>query len=174
MKSRKICISIFCLIVCLLGGPLILQAAELDRQGLFRIERSKNANIIQYDAQIRADGKLDKKNPVVGYWIRLAEQGQEQELTWIQSKFAFGFKADLDADSESVSLDMAADLGRLISVQRYDEVYKATADINGKQSQLEKIYIHATGKGLSVTVNYIDLYGIDFSNNEKTYERIIP
>ena len=70
---------------------MILQAAELDRQGLFRIERSKNANIIQYDAQVRPDGKLDKKNPVVGYWIRLAEQGQEQELTWLQNKFAFGF-----------------------------------------------------------------------------------
>ena len=37
-----------------------------------------NANIIQYDAQVAPDGKLLKKEPVVGYWIRLAEQGQVQ------------------------------------------------------------------------------------------------
>ena len=174
MRSQKIRISIFWLIVCMLCGPLILQAAELDRQGLFRIERSKNANIIQYDVQVRPNGKMDKMNPVVGYWIRLAEQGQEQKLTWIQNKFAFGFKAGLNADSESLSLDMVIDLGRLISVQRYGEVYKAITDINGEQSQLEKVYIHATGKGLWTTVHYIDLYGIDLDNGGETYQRITP
>jgi hypothetical protein len=162
------------LTVCLLCGPLILQAAQLDRQGLFRIERSKNANIIQYDAQVRPNGKLDKKNPVVGYWIRLAEQGQIKELSWLQSKFAFGFDADLDADHEGVSLDMTADLGRPIDVQRYGQEYKAIVDIDGKLSQLEKIYIHATGKGLSTTVNYMDLHGMDLASGEATYQRIVP
>ena len=160
--------------VCLFFGPLVLYATQLDRQSLFKIERSKNANIIQYDAQIKPDGKLDKKNPVIGYWIRLAEQGQVQKLSWLQSKFAFGFKASPNTDSEGVSLDMAVDLGRLIKIQRYDKVYRATIDIDGRLSQLEKIYIHSSGRGLSVTVNYIDLYGIDLGGGEATYERLVP
>jgi hypothetical protein len=69
-------ISSFLLSIALILAPAILVAAEPEHQSLFRIERSKNANIIQYDAQIGADGKLDKREPIVGYWVRLAEQGQ--------------------------------------------------------------------------------------------------
>ena len=104
----------------------------------------------------------------------MAEQGQVQKLSWLQSKFAFGFKASPNTDSEGVSLDMAVDLGRLIKIQRYDKVYRATIDIDGRLSQLEKIYIHSSGRGLSVTVNYIDLYGIDLGGGEATYERLVP
>jgi hypothetical protein len=154
--------------------PLVLQADELERQGLFRIERNKNANIIQYDAQVTPDGKLDNKNPVVGYWIRLAEHGQVQKLSWIQKKFAFGFKADLDVDSEAVSLDMVIDPGQLISVRRYGQDYKAIMDIGGKLSQLEKIYIHATGKGLSTRIIYLELYGMELDGGEETYQRFVP
>ena len=57
--------TIISLVAALLCVSPVLQATELDRQDLFRIERSKNANIIQYDAQVRPDGKLDRKKPVV-------------------------------------------------------------------------------------------------------------
>ena len=166
--------SINLLIVCVLCWPLVLQADELERQDLFRIERNKNANIIQYDAQVTPDGKLDNKDPVVGYWIRLAEQGQVQKLSWIQRKFAFGFKVNLDANSEGVSLDMVIDPGQLISVRRYGQDYKAIMDIDGKSSQLEKIYIHASGKGLTTRINYLELYGMELDGGEKTYQRLVP
>ena len=42
-------------------------------QSLFVIERSKNANVVQYDARLTADGVLDPKEPVKVYWILLAE-----------------------------------------------------------------------------------------------------
>ncbi len=158
----------------MLCWPLVPQADELERQGLFRIERNKNANIIQYDAQVTPHGKLDIKDPVVGYWIRLAEQGQVQKLSWIQRKFAFGFKADLDADSEGVSLDMAIDPGQLISVRHCGQDYKAIMDIDGKSSQLEKIYIHASGKGLTTRINYLELYGMALDGGEETYQRLLP
>ncbi len=54
--------------------PVYLYAEASNRQALFKIERNTNANIIQYDAQIGTDGKLLKKEPVVAYWIRLADK----------------------------------------------------------------------------------------------------
>ena len=166
-------ISIF-LILALTGAPLLTQAETPTQQHLFKIERSKNANIIQYDAQVGPDGKLLKKEPVVGYWIRLAEQGQVQELSWVQRTFAFGFDAKLDRNRERAELDMAADFGRPIIVIRNRDVYRATAPIDGSLSYLEKIFIQASGKGMSITVEYIELYGEDMETGEARYQKFIP
>jgi hypothetical protein len=152
----------------------ILQADQKNHQSLFKIERNTNANFIQYDAQIGSDGKLDRKLPVVAYWIRLAEQGQKEELSRIQNKFAYGFKADLDRASDTVKLEMAADIGRSIIVVHDNMTYQATAKINGKLSRIIKIYIHATGKGLSTTVDYIQLHGIDMETGDNAFEQFVP
>jgi hypothetical protein len=162
------------LILALAVAPLLTQAETPTQQHLFKIERSKNANIIQYDAQVAPDGKLLKKEPVVGYWIRLAEQGQVQELSWVQRTFAFGFSAKLDRNRERAEMDMAADFGRPIIVIRNGDVYRATAPIDDSLSYLEKIYIQASGKGMSVTVEYVELYGEDMKTGEARYQKFTP
>ena len=162
------------LMLALLCTPLLVQAETPTRQHLFKIERSKNANIIQYDAQIAPDGKLMKKEPVVGYWIRLAEQGQVQELSWVQRNFAFGFKAKLDSSREKVKLDMAADFGQPIFVIRNGDEYRATFSIEGSLSYLEKIFIQASGKGMRITIEYIEMFGVDVETGEASYEKFFP
>ena len=162
------------LTLALLWAPLLVQAEAPTRQPLFKIERSKNANIIQYDAQVAADGKLDKKEPVVGYWIRLAEQGQVQELNWVQRTFAFGFKSKLEGNRETAEMDMAADFGRPIIVIRDGDQYRATAPIEEQLSYLDKIFIQASGKGMSITVEYIELFGEDMKTGEARYQKFTP
>ena len=49
------------LLVILICVPMFLHAEAPGRQALFKIERNKNANIVQYDVQIDVDGKLLKK-----------------------------------------------------------------------------------------------------------------
>ncbi len=162
------------IVIALVCSPVWSYGDTLERLSLFKIERSKNANIIQYDAQLGPDGKLHAKEPVVGYWIRLAEQGQAQKLSWVQRKFAFGFKATYNKDEDSVVLDMVADLGRLITVVRTNDGYKGTINISGARAYLDKIYIRSTGKGLSVEIDYIELFGKDVNNGEDRYERFEP
>ena len=162
------------LTLALIFAPAILLAEELEHQPLFKIERSKNANIIQYDAQIGPDGKLLKKEPVIGYWIRLAEQGQVKQLTWIQRTFAFGFKAKYHSASDTATVDMVADIGQPITVRRVDGEYMATVNIEDQPSQLLKMYIQAHGKGMTVKVEYVDIFGKDLETGEDTYARIIP
>lgn len=165
--ARNIACAAFCFFSLIHGD-------QTDRNPLFKIERSKNANIIQYDARTGPDGRLHAKEPVVAYWIRLAEQGQVKKLSWIQWKFAFGFDADYNPEKDSVSLDMALPLGRLITVEREGDVYRASTMISGMPAWLDRIYIDATRKGLVPEIAYIELFGKDRSTGDECYERFVP
>ena len=152
----------------------ILHGGQLTRQGLFRIERNTNDNIIQYDAQIGRDGRLDSHEPVVAYWIRLAEEGQVKELSFVQRKFAYGFKAKYNAREDTAEIKMAAKIGRLITVRRVGDHFRALADIDGILSYIDTIYIHANGKGMSTRVEYIELRGMGAETGDDRHERFIP
>jgi len=163
-----------CMALTLLYAPLPVQAETPVRQHLFHIERSKNANIVQYDAQVGADGKLFKKEPVVGYWIRLAEEGQVKELSWVQRTFAFGFDTKLDKSRESAELHMKADVGRKINIIRNGDEYRATIMIDGALSYFEKMYIDASRNGMSLKVRFVELHGEDMQTGEVRYEKFVP
>jgi len=162
------------LALTLLCAPLFAQVETPASQPLFHIERSKNANIVQYDAQVAADGKLFKKEPVVGYWIRLNEQGQKQSLSWLQRTFAFGFSTKLDKSRESAELNMKADVGQVVKIVREGDRYRATVSIDGTPSYFEKMYIDATRHGLSIDVHYVELFGEDMKTGEARYEKLFP
>ena len=172
--SLPVRMTAICLALALLYAPLPVLAETPARQHLFHIERSKNANIVQYDAQVGADGKLFKKEPVVGYWVRLAEQGQVKKLNWIQRTFAYGFDTRLDKSRESAELDMKADVGRAINIVRDGDEYRATVIIDGALTYFEKMYIDASLKGLSLKVRYVELYGEDMQTGEARYEKFVP
>ncbi len=162
------------LILTLFFVPALLHAGASNRQALFKIERSKNANIVQYDAQIGADGKLLKKEPVVAYWVRLAEEGQVQELSWVQRTFAYGFKVIYDRKNDTAELDMKPGIRRPITVEREGDDYRAVILIDGSISTLDKIFIQASGKGMSITVEYVELYGDDVKTGDSRYEKFVP
>lgn len=168
----RLIITVVCL--TLMFPASTLHGDQLARQGLFRIERNSNDNIIQYDAQVGHDGKLDPHEPVVGYWIRLAEQGQVKELSSVQRKFAYGFKARYNASDDTAEIKMAANIGRLITVRRVGDHFRALTDIDGKLSHIDMIYIHANGKGMSTKVEYIELRGTDAETGDDCYEHFIP
>ncbi len=161
-------------ILTLMLSSSVLYGGELTHQSLFKIERNKNANIIQYDAQIGDNGKLDSREPVTAYWIRLAEQGQVEKLSFVQKKFAYGFKAKFNAKEDSAELKMAAKIGRAITVRLVGDRYRALAPIDSKLSYVEVIYIHDLGSGMSVKVEYIELHGTDLQTGEVRYERFVP
>src|ERR1700761_5181233 len=54
---------------------------------LFYIQRTPNTNTIGYDLNLENNGKPTAEEPVKGYWIRYAENGQKEDLNYIQRKF---------------------------------------------------------------------------------------
>ena len=169
--SRLIVVLAVCAVCC----PLLLADKEIPcQQHLFKIERAKNANIIQYDVQHDSEGLLDKRRPVTAYWIRLAEEGQKMDLRMLEKKFAYGFNARYNADSNTVDLRLKAKIGRGLKVMATPKGFRAQVLIRGQNAWLEKIFIKSSGKGLRTKIEYYDLYGIDSVNGEDRFERITP
>ena len=159
------------ILALLLAGAAL--AEDLTPHRLFHIEHNKNANIVCYDAQMRADGTLPDKDPVVVYWLKLAEGGERKGLKRIERNLAYGFKVE-NRDGDRLELEMKADVGRNVFVEAVDDTFRAFIDIDGRRSRLDRIYIFADEAGLMPSVEYIELFGADAETGEDRYEKYLP
>lgn len=165
-------------LISFISATLLIPVESLSKdrqtQHLFRIERSKNANIVQYDVQVQEDGKLDPRQPVVVYWIRHAKEGQKEDLKWAEKNFAYGFKAKYNAETNTADIDMVAKINRKITVQEVGGEYRAETIIDGKSAYLDKIFISSKGSGMSSKINYMEFFGKDINSEEDRYEKFKP
>ncbi|MFI5294839.1 MAG: DUF4833 domain-containing protein [Thermodesulfovibrionales bacterium] len=159
-------------VLALLAAPA---AAQMKTSPLFIIERSKNANVVHYDARLTADGKLDTKEPVIVYWALLAEDGRRKKLSWIEKKKAYGFtiRPDLSVNGYKMTLIAAPEHQITVKKEKKGPV-RAEAIISGRPAVLEKMYINASEGLTGPKVKYIDLYGKDLQTGEKRREKIVP
>lgn len=165
------------LLMVLMSGGLTaaeLQAGTIEQQHLFKIERSKNANIVQYDARVRPDGTLDPDKPVAGYWIRLAEDGRKMKLRFLEKRFVYGFKTTYDPVTNSAALVMKAKIGRDMKILKTPDGFRAMIMIDGRDALIDTIFVQASGKRYSKKVDYIELHGVDPVTGEERYEKFFP
>jgi hypothetical protein len=144
--------------------------AQAGTQPLFIIARNTNANVVHYDVQLAADGNLDRKKPVIAYWVMLAKDGHRENLNWIEKKMAYGFNIKPYPAVNGYQMTIVAARQRSITVKKEGNAVRAEIVIDGRPAILEKMYIDATGH----TVNYLELYGKDVQTGEKRFEKIIP
>ena len=149
-------------------------AAQIKTQTLFIIERSKNANVVHYDARLTADGKLDPKEPVIAYWVLLAEDSRREELSWLEKKKAYGFNIKPDPSVNGYKMTLMAAPQQQITVKKTGDAIRAEGVIDGRPAVLEKMYIKASDGLMGPKVQYIELYGKDLQTGENRYEKIVP
>ncbi|MDF2692104.1 MAG: hypothetical protein K0S65_487 [Labilithrix sp.] len=141
-------------------------------QGLFRIERSKNANIVQYDAVLASRDKLDPKEPVVAYWVLHAEDGRREGLTSLDRR-AYGFKVRAEPNDRWL-LYLNASRDRSIRVLRWQGRWVAQIVIGGRSAVLERMYVSSDESALIPRVRWIDLFGTDMETGKPLTERLKP
>lgn len=139
--------------------------------GLFVIERSKNANVVHYDVNIAAGGKIDPKEPVIAYWIMLAKDGHKEGLNSIE-KNVYGFKCTLDKSKTFYHMIMNIMKDRGIKVYQQGEGYVAEIHIDGKPAYIEKVFINSTETMIFPKVHFVDLFGKDTTTGKNVHERI--
>ena len=147
--------------------------AQKKTQPLFIIERSKNANVVHYDAQLIADGNLDSNEPVIAYWVLLAEDGRREELNWIEKKKAYGFHIKSDPSVNGYKMTVVAVPQGQITVRKDGDAVRAELVIDDRPAILEKIYINAADGLLGPKVHYIELHGKDIKTGEKRFQKIV-
>jgi hypothetical protein len=148
--------------------------AQKKTQSLFIIERSKNANVVHYDARLTADGKLDPKEPVIAYWVMTAEDGHREELNWMEKKKGYGFDIKPDPSINGYKMTLMAAPQQQITVKKAENAIRAEVVIGGRQAILEKIYIDASDGLTGPKVNYMMLHGKDLKTGEKLSQKIVP
>ncbi len=168
--AKRLALALFCL-----AAALPVQGARVvDRQPLFRIERNEDRNVVQYDAQVGLDGRLDPETPVDAYWVKVEKGGVRKELKWIERQLAYGFDASYDEADDVARLDMAADIGRQITVRAIEGRYRAEMPISGRTSLLDRVYVEARDTKPLPTVVHLDLHGTDVATGEPLFERLRP
>jgi len=160
---------------------------------LFIIARSKNANIVVYEAKMAGAGsgsgaepQLDSSEPVIVYWLDIDPAYQKEnrrkgvmsdrsELGSVEKRFAYGLSSQpMPGKTGSFAVKLVAFPDRVVVV-RYDaSLHRPVAfmQINGRQCRLERIYVSATDNFIGLpTVHHVDVTGIDDSGQHVT-ERI--
>ncbi len=146
-----------------------------NRQTLFYIERSKNKNRVYYDANINLEGTINNEQPIDVYWINLEEEyGKRKELTYIQEKFAYGYRFTKIND-RLFEIKLKAFQNRpMLLLFDSKGMAKIQMRIQKKQAHLHRVYIKAIDRGIATKVEYVELYGIDIVTRAEIYEKLYP
>jgi hypothetical protein len=158
------------LLACLLLAPG-LAAAQSTRE-IFHIERSKNKNVVRYDARIDKDGHLDAKEPVVSYW--LGPDGKRWSVTLVDRTFFYGFTVRKDRGGDFWHLTIAAAKGRPMKLYLKDGQPLAEGRIAGVTALLKKFFVQFKENTPLSGVSYVDLIGVDAKTGEPRQERVVP
>ena len=139
---------------------------------LFTIEKSSNANRVQYDARLTPDGHIDPHQPVTAYWIMAAENGRRQELNILERAKAYGFALRQDG-LDSYRLRVVSHREKEIHVFRDGRTVRAEAVIGGRVARVEKIFIQMHKSLILSFPDFGEMYGFDRETGEKRYEKVL-
>jgi hypothetical protein len=143
-------------------------------QRLFYIQRSNNAHTVIYDANwLPGSRTLNAKDPVKVYWIRYADRGQIEPLTYMQRTLAYGVETRPVAGGYEMLV--VAFKKRTIKVLPNGGEPVATMTIAGKEAALKRIFVQLADNSCMIPkVAYVELFGRDLQTGRATYERFVP
>jgi hypothetical protein len=138
---------------------------------LFIVERSKNRNVVHYDACLKRTGDLSDIDPVTVYWV--LENRKREGLSNMEKEMAYGISGVKRLGKNKIRIRLASIKDRGIVVEKAGGRYRAVILINGKESILEKVYVTSKDRIIGLPkVLSVDLYGRTRTGNLQVKERI--
>jgi Domain of unknown function (DUF4833) len=140
---------------------------------LFFIQRSKNAAEVHYDARLNADGTLDAKNPVDGYWFNRHPDGSvsRNDITFFQ-KIAYGYDTQATGNGTYV-FKLRAFHERPMWIVKNNGHWVVQTTIAGKQAYMKRLYVATDESGVMPKVLYVDVFGEDAASGAAVTEHIV-
>jgi hypothetical protein len=141
---------------------------------LFVIERSKNANVVKYDAVITDDGKINEQKPIDAYWLLYAyKNGEREELSAFDKK-AYGFKVKYNKETDNFDFVLKAVKDKPMTLGLYDGVAKVVIKINNIDCFLNKVYIESEDGAFGIPkVSYYELFGSEVKTGNSQQQKIL-
>ena len=139
---------------------------------LFYLQRTPNTNTIVYELNYK-NGIIDAENPVEGFWIRYQENGQREELSFIQKKFAYGLKTRKISENQYELSFVSYKKYKLELKLGADKKFYVYTNINKKSAILTSIFIKINGGSFwSPNIEYVEIFGIEPNSNLIVKERL--
>ena len=141
---------------------------------LFVIERSKNANVVSYDAVLTDDGKIKEESPIDAYWLLYAyKNGEREELSAFDKK-AYGFKVKYNSEKQNFDFVLKAAKDKPMTIDLYNGIAKAVIKINNVDCFFFFFYIGSVdGAFVIPNVSFYELFGTEVSNGAKQQQKIV-
>jgi hypothetical protein len=141
---------------------------------LFYMQRTSNANTLIYELNAPG-GRIDEENPMHVYWIRNAEKGQKEELTYIQRKFAYGLTTKKIANDQFDVRFVSYKKFPLLLMKANDGKYHIFAAVGQKQMMLNRVFVKIEGGSFWLpNIIYVELKGTDQTTGREIIERFKP
>lgn len=142
---------------------------------IFYVQRSLNSNTIVYAARRDAAGGLDSRNPVDVYWRRYNDEGQRQELSSLESRFAFGVKVKPVKDQPGAfKVAVVSYPERQALLKLVNGVPRLEGMVAGQPAVLDHAWLDVDDSGSVPKVNRVDLYGSSLATGAALKESFIP
>jgi hypothetical protein len=139
---------------------------------LFYLQRTPNTNTVIYALNYK-NGELDSLKPVHVFWIRYPEQGQQQELSAIQRKFAYGIESKW-IGPDQYELHFLAYKKRVMLLKKSaDNKYHVFTEVNKRQMIISRIFLQINGGSLfKPNIEYVEFTGLDAATGLPVKERV--
>ncbi len=139
---------------------------------LFYLQRTSNENTIVYELNYK-NGVFDYENPIHEFWIRYQEKGQQQELSYIQRKFAYGIKSKKLSNNRYELSFVSYKKYKMYLEPGLDNKFYVYTNINKKKVILTRIFLKISGGSFwSPNIEYIELSGIEPTSRSVVKERL--
>jgi len=142
---------------------------------LFKIDRSRDPDIVVYDVRLDSQGKLDTSSPISVYWKKFTRDSIFEPLTGIQKKFGYGIKFQ-NIDEHSADFKFVSSLDRIFELRKSgNNHYKVYTYSEGNKVEVKSLFIHFKDDSFWFPeISRIELVGLDTEKGSMVSESIIP
>jgi uncharacterized protein DUF4833 len=176
-RQRDVC----CGRVAALLASLLVAVAEASTsladpcpEHLFIIERSKNANVVVYDANRGPAGDFAASKPVVAYWLLNGERGKREELNAVEWQRAYGFDIMPGDTPATFVMAFKADRKRHLTIRTLNDCPVVTGPIDGHDGVLHRMFVRSNESSIPPKVEYVEFFGQEVATSKPLYEKSIP
>lgn len=142
---------------------------------VFYVQRSINSNTVVYAARLDGAGALDARRPVNVYWRRYNEEGQRQELSSLESRFAFGVRARPAKDQPGAfKVAVVSYPDREVVLKLVNGVARLEGRVAGQPARLDHAYLDVDDSGSVPKVRRVDLFGTALAGGAPLKESFTP
>ena len=142
---------------------------------LFKIDRSRDRDIVLYDVNLDSRGHLDTTMPISVYWEKSTQEGQFESLTGIQKKFGYGITFQRITENMA-EFQIVSSMDRTFELRKSgDNTFRVYTSNEGMEVEVKSLYIYFEDDSFWFpAISKIELYGINTVKGGLVSEIITP